>query len=85
MKTRSLVIAAFAILSGFMMALGFNTLDWMTQVPNQPAIWYFIYHSPILSMPFWYAYFFGGIMPLWGGGFLAGIIVGLVLRKRKAI
>jgi hypothetical protein len=35
-------------------------------------------------MPFWYGYFFGGILPLWGGGFLVGIIVGLLFRLKKS-
>jgi hypothetical protein len=59
------------------MALGFNTLDWMTHV-NPPAMWGFCWGLDILVMPFWYAYFLGGILPLWGGGFLVGIIVGIV-------
>ena len=87
-KTRVIIIVVAAVFSGLMMALGFNTLDWMTQIPGQPEIWHFIYHSDLLSMPFWWAYFLGGIMPLWAGGFLAGIIVGLIVpiwRKRSSL
>ena len=86
-KTKAIIVVVAAVLAGLLTALGFNTIEWMTQVPGQPEIWYFIYHSDFLSMPFWYAYFFGGILPLWAGGFLAGIIVGLVVsslwRKRR--
>jgi hypothetical protein len=84
-KTVVVIIAVAAMLSGLLTALGFNTIEWMTQ-KNQEATWYFIYPMKF-GMPFWWAYFLGGIMPLWGGGVLTGIIVGLVIsvlwRKRK--
>jgi hypothetical protein len=85
MKWKAVVVVVFAVLSGFMMALGFNTLDWMTH-QNPPEFWSFIWtpQGGTLTMPFWYGYFFGGILPLWGGGFLAGIIVGLLLRLKKS-
>jgi len=84
-KTKAIIIAVAAVFSGLMMALGFNTLDWMTFSHDNPATWYFVWPSKF-GMPFWNAYFFGGILPLWAGGFLAGIIVGLVIqtwRKRR--
>lgn len=85
-RTKAIIFIAIAsVFSGLMMALGFNTLDWMTHV-NPPAMWGFCWGLDILIWPFWYAYFLGGILPLWGGGFLAGIIVGLIvsfLHKRK--
>lgn len=82
-----IVVAVAAVCASLLMALGFNTLDWMTH-RNPPETWGFCWGLDILVMPFWYAYFFGGILPLWGGGFLAGVIVGLVVlilwRKRSA-
>ena len=69
------------ILSACLIALGFNTLDWMTQ-RNQEPMWYFMYPMKF-GMPFWYAYFFGGILPLASGGFLLGILSGWVLKARK--
>ena len=84
-KTRVIIIVVAAVFSGLMIALGFNTLDWMTFGHDNPTMWYFVWPSKF-GMPFWNAYFFGGILPLWAGGFLAGIIVGLVVqtwRKRR--
>ena len=79
------VFIAVAIVSACLIALGFNTIEWMTQ-RNQPEIWYFMYPNKF-GLPFWYAYMLGGIIPLWGSGVLTGIIVGLVVpvlwRKRK--
>jgi len=88
-KTKAIIIVVAAVFSGLMMALGFNTLDWMTFGGNpHPETWYFVWPSKF-GMPFWNGYFFGGILPLWAGGFLAGIIVGLVVpiwhKKRKAV
>ena len=86
LKTKAIIVAVFAVCASLMMALGFNTLDWMTH-RYPPETWGFCWGLDILVMPFWYAYFFGGILPLWGGGFLVGIIVGLVVsflqHKRK--
>jgi hypothetical protein len=62
-------------------ALGFNTLEWMTQ-RNQEAMWYFIYPSKF-GMPFWWAYMLGGILPLALSGFLLGLVVGFLLKGRK--
>jgi hypothetical protein len=83
MKALLITIAVLSLLATLLSALGFNTFEWMTQVANQPQIWHFIYGSELLSMPFWYAYMLGGILPLWGGGFLAGIIIGMVMVWRR--
>jgi len=80
-RKRMFVFIAVAILSACLVALGFNTIEWMTQ-RNQPEIWYFMYPNKF-GMPFWYAYFFGGILPLGGGSFLLGLLGGSLLKQRK--
>lgn len=84
-KTKVVIIVIAAVFVGLFSALGFNTIEWMTQ-KNQEPIWYFMYPNK-WGMPFWYAYMLGGIIPLWSGGFLAGLIVGIVVpvlwRKRR--
>lgn len=69
------------ILAACLVALGFNTIDWMTQ-RNQEATWYFMYPCKF-GMPFWWAYFLGGILPLSGGSLLIGILIGYILKGRK--
>lgn len=78
---RMVVFIAVAVVSACLIALGFNTIEWMTQ-RNQPEIWYFMYPNKF-GMPFWYAYFFGGILPLSGGSFLLGLLGGSLLKRRK--
>jgi len=84
---KHIVISFAAVASIFAYALGFNTLDWMVFSLNPPENWYFIYPNK-LGMPFWWAYFLGGILPLSIGAFLAGLIVGMVthlkLLKKKS-
>lgn len=77
------LMAGTPILATCLITLGFNTIEWMTQVKGQPETWYFIYHQSFLSMPFWYAYFFGGIVPLVSGGILLGFFAGWTLHGRR--
>lgn len=77
---KSLVVAA-VILVVCAAGLGFNTLDWMAH-RNAPETWCFVYPQK-LCMPFWYAYFFGGILPLWISGALSGVIIGIVLYSKQ--
>jgi len=58
------------------MALGFNTLDWMCHNGSQPLTWYFVFPDKV-AMPYWNAYFFGGILPLNLGGMCIGIVIGV--------
>jgi hypothetical protein len=78
---RMVVFIAVAVVSACLIALGFNTIDWMTQ-RNQEAMWYFMYPSKF-GMPFWWAYFLGGILPLGGGSYLLGLLCGYMLKRRK--
>lgn len=75
------LIITIIILSACLVALGFNTIEWMTQ-KNQDPIWYFIYPLKF-GLPFWWAYFLGGILPLSGGSLLIGILIGYILKRRK--
>ena len=75
------LMVATPILGACLIALGFNTIEWMTQ-RNQEAMWYFIYPMKF-GMPFWWAYMLGGIIPLAGGGFLIGLITGYMLKGRR--
>lgn len=78
---RTVVFIAVTIVSACLIALGFNTIEWMTQ-RDQPEIWYFMYPNKF-GMPFWYAYMLGGILPLGGGSFLLGLLSGYMLKRRK--
>ena len=75
------LMAGTPILATCLIALGFNTIEWMTQ-KNQEAIWYFMYPCKF-GMPFWWAYMLGGIVPLVGGGVLLGFIAGYTLKGRR--
>jgi len=72
-----LVLCVLAVSLGGM--LGFNTLDWMTH-RCPPPTWCFCWgEKPFLCMPFWYAYFFGGVFPLWFSGFATGVVITVVV------
>jgi hypothetical protein len=75
------IIVCIILLSACLIALGFNTLDWMTQ-KNQDPMWYFMYPMKF-GMPFWWAYFLGGILPLSIGPFILGYVTGYIFKGRK--
>jgi len=87
LRKKHIVISFAAVASILAYALGFNTIEYMCHYAP-PERWCFIWPNK-LCMPFWYAYFFGGILPLTTGSFLAGLIVGMVtclkLLKRKTV
>ena len=80
MRWKRAVVVFAAVASIALAALGYNTLDWMTHI-CPPETWCFIWPDK-LCMPFWYAYFFGGILPLASGSFLAGLIIGIVSSSK---
>jgi len=84
---KHIVISVAAVASILTYALGFNTIEYMCHYAP-PERWCFIWPNKF-CMPFWYAYFFGGIVPITIGSFLAGLIVGMVsclkLLKRKVV
>lgn len=69
------------VLAACMIALGFNTLDWQTHI-CPPETWGFCWGLDVLRMPFWYAYFFGGILPLSLGFLLLGLVLGYNFIKK---
>lgn len=78
---RKLLVVLAVILVVCAAGLGFNTLDWMAH-RNAPEVWCFVYPEK-LCMPFWYAYFFGGILPLWVSGALSGAMIRMLLCSKR--
>lgn len=73
------VLIPVIIASVCMIALGFNTVEYMCHC-NPPETWGFCWGLDILVMPFWYAYFFGGILPFASGFLVLGLVLGYMLK-----
>lgn len=75
MKRLIAIICAF--LGGGLLALGFNTIEYMCHY-SPPKTWCFIWPDQF-CMPFWYAYMLGGIFPFMSGSMMLGIIIGIAI------
>ena len=78
----SLLVAVLYVFASCLIALGFNTLDWILHLRIDLYKEYFL--NPFMPMLGWTAYFFFGVVPLAVGGFILGFLSCWLLTRKSS-